>query len=126
MWERIFRLCFRRLIPHTFFFLCRIFTTHLCNSKLKNTVSLWFHSSGFSFLLMTLNFLRFVDDVSVLPKFSVKLQVPPYILKTDKDVVVQLKARYCWLLNDLEFEHEQPFMAQNENGYQRVNNRQSG
>ncbi|RMX42632.1 hypothetical protein pdam_00010273 [Pocillopora damicornis] len=38
----------------------------------------------------------FFDDVSVLPKFSVKLQVPPYILKTDKDVEVQLKASYTY------------------------------
>ncbi|PFX26602.1 cobra venom factor-like [Stylophora pistillata] len=32
----------------------------------------------------------------VLPKFSVKLQVPPYILKTDKEIKVQLTARYTY------------------------------
>ena len=33
-------------------------------------------------------------DLSVLPKFSVKLTVPPYILRTDNEIKIAVTSRY--------------------------------
>ena len=49
-------------------------------------------TSFFSFITVKFNVYFFY--LSVLPKFSVKLKTPPYILKTDNRIKINITTRY--------------------------------
>ena len=83
------------MIPNSFIFLCsilRISTIRLCSSRLKNTVSM-LSFVFFVHVLYKLILIYIFYDLSVLPKFSVKLTVPPYILKTDNKIQINITTR---------------------------------
>lgn len=69
---------------------------HDCAVRGQRIRSVYQHFSQFTFSCVSfLNLVRFFVCVfnSVLPKFSVKLSVPPYILETDEHFKVTITAR---------------------------------
>lgn len=74
------------------FYFWRIFTTRLWNSRWRNLVRLFLVIIFFFYFSLSWNSALLL--LSALPKFSVKLSVPPYILKTNKWIKINITTRY--------------------------------